>query len=221
MSEDYRLDHFLFYDVNNVNTGAAVLLKGQFDEEPKEVEVRYLDLFANPVKKLHGDVTFPILDPRAHLSFHHISQEPEPSRFVVVKNQFGVQQVLIGNAQALLAPAKKEPEGGSERLDHYKCYRVLEGKSVFAEVLLADQFTKRPTVVLDPVLFAVPVEKRHDERIYKIQNENDHLTIYRIRPFSVEVKRATADQFGERTLKFYRAVMLGAPTTKIEWGRAG
>ena len=137
-----------------------------------------------------------------------------------MKNQFGTQQILIGNAQALLAPAKKEPEGGSEKLDHYKCYRVLEGKPVMAEVLLADQFTKRPTVVLDPVLFAVPVQKEHDGRVYEIQNKEDHLTLYRIRPFSVEEQRQTADQFGEQELKFFRAVLLGAPSTKIEWGEA-
>ncbi len=220
MSEDYHLDHFLFYDVDNHETGATVLLQGQFDKEPKKVDVRYLDLFANPVGKLHGETQCPILDPQAHLSFHVISQEPEPTRVIVLRNQFGTQQILVGNAQALLAPAKKEPEGGSERLDHYKCYRVLEGRPVEAEVLLSDQFTKRPTVVLDPVLFAVPVEKHHNDRVYKIQNEKDHLTLYRIRPFSVKEKRATADQFGEPTLRFYRAVLLGAPTTKIEWGEA-
>ena len=220
MSEEFRLDHFLFYDVENSDAGATVSLQGQFDEEPIKANVRFLDLFANPVKKIHGDVTCPIIDSKAHLSFHVISQEPEPTRVVLLRNQFRTQQILIGNAQALLAPAKKEPEGGSDKLDHYKCYRVLEGKAVEAEVFLADQFTKRSTVVLDPVLFAVPVKKEHDGRFFEIHNKEDHLTLYRIRPFMVEEKRLTADQFGERGLKFFRAVLLGVPSTKIEWGKA-
>ena len=50
-AKELKLDYFKFYDVENREAAADVLLRGQFDERPQRMRLRLLDFFANPASK--------------------------------------------------------------------------------------------------------------------------------------------------------------------------
>ena len=67
------LDHFLVYEVMDYLSppDAYVDLKDQFTEQPATVYEPAF--FANPVKKIHGDIVTPIQNPDDHLVFYWIT----------------------------------------------------------------------------------------------------------------------------------------------------
>ena len=207
-----KLDHFKVYWVKLHEIG-PVLLKGQFDREPRKVIVGPLTHFANPVSKNGAR----IFDKNAHLAWYEIRQEQEPERVVLVRNQFGEQRLTLGQPRFLLAPAKKGKEGSEfpKRLDHYKCYEVIKGEPVQKAVSLEDQFgpDKRVTVG-QPRLLGVPVEKTYQGKTFEIQNKEAHLVVYEISRKQDAHKIEVADQFGERTLEVFFSEFLCVPSTK-------
>lgn len=214
-AKNLKLDHFQIYDVANENAPYSVSLKGQFDNKRQEHRLLALTFFANPVRK--NDER--IYDRQAHLTCYRFQQSPEPRRAVWLNNQFGKQKIYTGNAELLLSPAKKYRSGGTfpKKLDHYKVYRVIKGKSINRTVKLRDQFGKSKVKVLTPYGFAVPVKKRHDGKTYPIHNKKAHLVLYRITPYQQKESIVARDQFGKYKLKVFWSILLAVPSRKIKW----
>jgi hypothetical protein len=207
-----RLDHFKVYAVKPQEIG-PVLLKGQFDREPRKVVVGPLTHFANPVSKNGAR----IFDQNAHLTWYTIRQEKEPQRVVLVNNQFGRQKLTLGQPRFLLTPAKKGKEGSSppKRPDHYKGYEVVGGEPVQKVVSLQDEFgAEKQVQVGRPRLLAVPVEKTYQGKTFPIQNKEAHFVVYDVSRNRYPRKVEIADQFGERTLETSLSAFLCVPSTK-------
>jgi hypothetical protein len=150
---DFKLDHFRLYDVQPYFSGAAPILRGQFDGDDRPAVVGWLRQFANPVSK-DGEA---IKDRNSHFIIYDAQTTfPEPPRTVRVQNQFGEQKLLIDYLLFLLVPAQKiEPGlGYPDTLDHFKGYRVFNGDVINQTVSLADQFVVEDKVlVLEPLVF--------------------------------------------------------------------
>ncbi len=215
-AEELKLDYFKIYDVADQRVEYRVALRGQFDEEPVDAELLVLTGFANPVSKNRE----PIHNRNAHLTWYWFYQpKPEPTRTVVVENQFGGQKILVGQARALLAPAQKRQRDSQfpADLDHYRLYWVLEAERLDIEVPLEDQFGSEETIVIDPVAFGVPVEKEYRRSVSPVHNKEAHLVIYRTITRPQQQAKSVRDQFGLRYLTFRRSVGLAVPSVKLKW----
>lgn len=214
----FQLDHFKLYEVQPLPAaGHKPTLRGQFDDVAQTVEIYNLRQFANPVSK-NGEG---IKNPFAHFTVYDFGTPvPDPPRWVKLENQFGGQEIVIDLALFLLVPAYKIEKGlePPEKLDHYKCYRVIKGEKVGKVVSLKDQFVSEDEVlVLEPVFFGVPVVKRYNNQIHEINNEKEHLTIYRIVPRKVDVTKGFKDQFLSDKLEFRNSFALAVPSLKLDW----
>jgi hypothetical protein len=228
------LDFFVIYDAQGGPLNERITLKGQFDKTAsRPVMAPYWKGFADPVR-FGGK---PIRNPREHLKWYLLRTPNEPPRTVTINNVFGPVILAIGDADHLLVPTLAEliqgaRLGGLSRQktpskapappgDHYKAYLVRDAKPVGKKVALEDPFTgaKGTAVVGRPLYFCVPVEKRHGDRTYPIQNPEDHLTIYELRPSleSKPVNVATQDQFVVARFKLGPITLLCVPTLKRSW----
>lgn len=218
-AEDLGLDHFHIYQIRALDAGQIVGLQGQFDRRMGKAKLAFLDWFANPASKNREG----IFDKNAHLTGYRLYTTEEPVRVVELENQFGRQKLVIGSGTHLLAPAKKR-DLWSERLDHYKVYKVLSAeKSLGRTVELKDQFGAAKVVVTYPYGFAVPVKKKH-ESTFPIHNRETHLTLYGIRPVRGDKPVEPAvrpikvgDQFGTRGIGSFRSFLLAVPSIKRAW----
>jgi len=139
---------------------------------------------------------------------------------VRLRNQFGDQTLRIGAPEMLLVPTHKIEKGSAppERLDHFKCYRVLKGSPIGRTVSLRDQFLRSAKVeVTEPLFFCVPVAKRYLKKVEAIHDEKSHLTIYRISPREHSTSRKVRDQFDGYGLTMLSTAMLAVPSLKLEW----
>ena len=218
----FRLDHFKVYKVApSPGVEREVALKGQFDKEPIKAAVRGPVLFSTPVRKNRGE----IMDKNAHSNWYQLRQEKtEPKREVIVRNQFlggDKQRLVIGQPQFLMVPTKKahgrETFPISDRLDHFKVYEVLEAKEVAERVQLVDQFGRQQSVASKPIYFCVPVQKEHRNRVTKIQNVRDHLTVYVIKPTDEKIEINVSDQLGQNKLRITASQYLCLPSQKLEY----
>jgi hypothetical protein len=216
---EFQLDHFKVYAVKSqpASITAKILLRGQFDKEPRSTSLGPLTYLANPVSK-NGSK---LIDKNAHLAWHTIKGGTEPKRSVTLENQFGKGQVLLGEAVYLAVPTEKVEKESAlpKKLDHFKCYNVLEGKPLDKEVSLDDQFDKQRAVkVLKPVLFCVPVMKVYGKQTTEIQNPRDHLIVYDVAPKKYELtKKDLKNQFGKWSVSVTESKMLAVPSKKLEW----
>jgi len=213
-----KLDHFRFYKVEPVATKADVSVKGQFDKDSVPASLPEITMFANPVSKDGGR----LINPQSHLTWYKLLQRlAEPRRAVEFENQFGRQEALLGKPVALLVPTEKVEDGSKfpEGLDHFKVYEVLEARPLRKTVTLKDQFGAEEGVNIGKAMFfAVPVMKRHGDRVTKIVNEKAHLTIYGLRPPKpFKLTKQTTDQFGKHKLSVSDSALLALPTVKIAW----
>jgi uncharacterized repeat protein (TIGR02543 family) len=200
------LDHYLVYEViEGPSVDVGVSLQDQFHDEPEEAMVYEPILFANPVRKTHGDEVAEIVNPETHAVVYRISCEGFGGEVQVV-NQFGEQAfdvyTFFGNA-ALAVPSEKldwEPVVPFE-LDHFKLYNAeeVEGLPVGADVYLEDQFGAIEATVGAVLGFCNPAEKVHYDITTPILNPDHHFTAYNIsyegepQEWFVEVE----NQFGE------------------------
>jgi hypothetical protein len=157
----------------------------------------------NPVDKNGEGVS----DPTAHMMCYKIKEPRFKRRDVVIENQFGEQRLTVLGPHNLCVPAEKDGTVSDLNINHFKCYRVRQGPPKFVpeEVLLADQFETKVTVVRRPRLLCNPVDKNGEEIIAPWS----HLTCYGIRDVEGQEKFSgrevsVADQFGERDLKAFR-----------------
>lgn len=215
-AQELKLDYFKFYDVSNYALNEWVTIQGQFDEDPENVQLLYLDLFGNAVSKNRE----PFFDRNSHLTWYNIfDPAPEPARRVMIENQFGQQRLIIGPARHFLAPARKYVKGSvfPARLDHFKVYRLLHGDPVDRPVMLQDQFGRDRARVTVPVAFAVPVAKRHGGTTTPVKNKRAHLVIYRITHRPVVKSALIRDQFTKRYITTIRSAYLAVPSVKLDW----
>ncbi len=220
ISLELKLDHFKVYKQHSWadQKPRKVSLRGQFERAARPAEIDNMLYFANPTRK-NGST---LIDRNAHLAFYELRDADETRRIVVVRNQFGLQRLLLGRAYFLLAPSEKVERGSSfpERLDHFKAYYILRAEPLQRRVRLVDQLDREYAGVAErPVLFCVPVTKRHGERTFKVQNPRAHLTFYSVTPRPYKVKKKSRDQFGRHELVLGYCVYLGVPTIKLDWQR--
>jgi hypothetical protein len=211
----FHLDHYMVYVVKALPIGQTIRLFGQFDTTWQSAFVDRYTRHLNPVEK-NGE---PINDKDAHLSWYDIQGQNEPIRSVWLENQFGPQDIKIGEAVALLVPTEKIEPGSQfpPNLDHYKVYKVVSGNPVNAQVDLVDQFMQQGNVAMQPVYFAVPVQKRHNGTIFPINNPDDHLIFYQLDPIDFNFFRQTKDQFGLKDTSTLFTELLGVPSRKLAW----
>jgi hypothetical protein len=127
---------------------------------------------------------------------------------VDVDNQFGVQQLLVGDPVLLAVPTQKlapGDHGPPVGLDHFLLYEVIGGTPFNVDVHLFDQFdTYLDVSAMTPVFFANPVEKTH----------GDTVTFYQI---SGEFSGAATvnNQFGIQDLLVGNQALLAVPSAKL------
>ena len=212
------LEHFAVYEVRPVPVGIGVLLRDQFGPA-KQGKLLSLTHFANPTRKVHGNVSVGVNQPDHHLSWYRLFQpQPEPRRTVRFKNQFGQHSVDIREPRFLLVPARKLPHPAPLQLDHYKCYRVIAINTMppLPVIRMGDQFGSQQNVLLGrPILFCPPVRKAvRGATSQPIFNRVDHLAIYPVTPQPRALPIRIRDQFGQRSLNVVRKVLLAVPTEK-------
>jgi hypothetical protein len=216
-AKELRLDYFKFYDVGNRDAAADLLLRGQFEQRPKKMQLRLLDFFANPASK-NGE---PMYNKDAHLAWYRGIQPAEPLRRVVLENQFGKFDIRTGTGYGLLVPTQKIERGSAfpDNLDHFKVYRLVDVEPVRPKALmLRDQFGADETSLRLPLYLAVPVIKRHSEKVYPVQNERAHLLIFSIATRELQKRIRLRNQFTDgATINVVRSLMLAAPSVKREW----
>jgi hypothetical protein len=218
----FPLDHFLAYEVQKVEVGFKVRLTDQFAPVAKDAKLIAITHFANATRKVHAGASFGVEDGNAHLTWYALTQpQAEPRRTVRYRNQFGQHSVDIQEPSFLLVPTQKTSHAGSdfpERLDHYKCYRVIGVNTAppLPVVKLGDQFGSRSNVqVKKPVFFCTPVRKqRGTARPPRLFDAKTHLAIYALPAARKAVVIKTKDQFGEHKLTVTRSVFLIVPTEK-------
>lgn len=214
---ELKLDYFKFYDVEDRQVQADVLLRGQFDARPQRMRLALADFFANPVSK-NGER---IYDKSAHLTWYRGLQAAEPMRRVTLENQFGRFNIRTGTGYGLLVPSQKVEEGSvfPRALDHFKVYRLVDVTPVpAAKIKLRDQWSSEEVALRAPMYFAVPVLKKYGDKQSLIQNERAHLLIFGITPRDASRKVTLKNQFTRGvSLTVVRSVMLGAPSLKLEW----
>ncbi len=195
----------------------GVVLMDQFHKEPFKVKLYGIEFFANPVLKRHGDKKFPIPVPNAHLTWYRF-KEPRPvKRVVKFKNQFGLQQWILGEASHLLVPTQKLMGKSSmpRKFNHFIAYKYLDGDFKPFYLELKDQFDGKPVKVkvVKPMFFCNPVSK-NKEPIY---NKEYHLACYIIEGGTSSHPRSLGilNQFKKNRLYMGPAVMLCVPTGKL------
>jgi len=184
------LDHFKCYWVEGGQSlEEYVTLADQFDTF--KATVKDAEFFCNPVEKVHGNVTTPILHPDHHLTFYTIDCEEELQTWQVqVDNQFGTQNLTVEGPVGLAVPTCKLYPGNHTEpigLDHYLLYKVILVAPMKVFVGLNDEFSDEPGVLLtEPVYFANPVQKILDwgwgcagpPEVEELKNPEAHLVFY-------------------------------------------
>jgi len=220
------LNHYLVYDAYGLPMEVVVELNDQFIAD--NVTVYEPSYFANPVKKTvveTGDVAA-IEDEDLHWVLYDISGEvPSIDKTIQIANQFGNDQVLnLTYRDTLAVPSQKIDWG--KTLDHFKCYGAewMDQPPMYEEpVQLQDQFITdwlgEPlnALVLEPELFANPVNKGHGEVWTPISNWDNHLTFYNLfyEELSPIWEVTVSNQFGpDQLLDVTGPVYLAVPTQK-------
>lgn len=236
------LDHFKCYFAKGSLQTRLFQLVDQFDVARNQVQ-RVDDLrivrFCNPVEKIiqrgpgKPEVTH-IRRPDAHLTLFQTDPQPAVLRSVLIRNQFGRQQLSVRDAVVLavptgkaeLIPGQPPPETPPipEGLDHFKCY-LAGGKAINRAATLRDQFHTEFVRVLQPMAFCNPVEKLvpnpQDPQgpgfFTPITNPNAHLACYTITPVQFQTTVLINNQFGFGTLNVQQADILCVPSLKLHW----
>ena len=214
--QQISIDHFVCYGASGdpLTTGATFV--DQFYGFTHSILAPFL--FCAPAKKTlipPAAAEQPIQDPLSHLVCFSIQPQGPPPQVpggsVPIRNQFGTDQLTLGQRRAVCLPAMKEvPPPGA--LDHFLYYNATGPDG--PPVTVVDQFGPQPAGLdLGPVVsFLVPADKNHEGLV----DPFSHLTGYLMpgpQP-SVERVRVT-NQFGVRNLRLGPARELLVPTRKL------
>jgi len=100
------LSHFWCYQATGKAVSATVNLQDQFRTQ-NGVQLAQPALFCNPVQKVHGTQTFPILDTQDHLVCYNITRQDFKKNIAIV-NQFETNKTLqVGADRFLCVPSLK------------------------------------------------------------------------------------------------------------------
>lgn len=201
---------------------AALLLQSGFATTPEEVEAW---LTTSQVSVQAAGQEFPRLEclpPDHHLTFYRLEPSAGPLDWVVqVENQFGVQELQIGDPALLAVPTQKEPHEAPVGLDHYKCYNAF-GLFIAADLLLTDQFQADGQLSdLFPILFCNPVQKTHGDAVTEIRKPGEHLVCYFAElPILLDppVTRSLSNQFNTWEQELEHANVLCVPSIDVSSG---
>ena len=146
-------DHFNVYN----STGPApsvsgVTLTDQFGTNTTALGVPAL--FMVPADKNQEGID----DSFTHLTCYEVSDPGPAGPNVKATNQFGSNQLALGQPKYLCAPTEKLIHPGPVTLAHFQCYDA-SGASVSSSFSLTDQFQSHSAELLDPFLFCNPVGK--------------------------------------------------------------
>jgi hypothetical protein len=103
------IDHFKCYPTKPKTINQPVTVQDQF--AGGNVTVQKAALLCTPAAKKHGNRTFQVKHPRAHLVCYTITkfQFPTGGRPVIqIKNQFGARQMTVIERSLLCVPSKKQ-----------------------------------------------------------------------------------------------------------------
>jgi hypothetical protein len=216
-----RVNHYKLYVVKSAPMEPIVVtLQDQFDRGIHRAKLTGIAFFANPVVKWHGDAIRRIEVPNAHLTWYKFTADVKPrKRIVKIRNQFGVQKWVLGEAKYLVVPTQKLLRESSmpKEFNHFKAYQVIEGDFRPVVVKLKDQFDKEPikVKVFKPYFFLNPVQK-NKEPIY---NKRYHLACYLIDPKGPPTAAPKSfyirNQFGKKQLFPSHYFVLCVPTEKL------
>ena len=178
------MDHFTVYTMaEQPPVSFSVETRGQFDRQLIPGELTTWSYFANPVGKNDCGIN----RPNAHFMWYALEQEETArpgNRELEIENQFGETSITVGAPRYLMVPAEKTSDEDSNfpgRLDHYKCYEVLDGDAPAVPVDLADQWsTAEGLVVGEPLYFCVPVRKVVDGEGMRPRDRTDHFFVYSV-----------------------------------------
>jgi len=167
------LDHFNVYMASGLAPPSFLL--------PVSVEDQFgttiTDLLAPALFMVPADKNLEgIADPFSHLICYP-ENNTIPGVPVISTNQFGAQQLSLGQSHYLCVPSMKFIAPGPVNLDHYHCYDAA-GPPINVGVGITDQFQAQSPVLMTPFLFCNPADKNGEG----IVNSVDHLTCYDYTP---------------------------------------
>jgi hypothetical protein len=228
------LDHQLCYSARPAapfKIPSGVRLANQFSPKGFRVAIKQADVLCNPTVKIlppPNGTTIPVKNPRAHLVCFPITALKQPSREVIVSNQFGKAMLITGQPVALCLPSWKsltapptvravQPPG----LDHFTCYpvKLAPNSKPFhpPPVMLKDEFTSRPVPVqVQPIPSAlcVPTKKTIGTHVTRIVNSVGHLLCFPTTKTPVKPKVFVKNQFGRRAMAVAATLGLCVPSHK-------
>jgi hypothetical protein len=210
------LNHFYCYRIaTSLPVSETVKTQDQFDPRFRKTRVGSPTHLCNPVRKIHNNVTSPILYPNDHLVFYNIGAHKEPAALKVrVNNQFGRQELEVYRPpEGLMVPTRKAPHDVPKDTDHFKCYFV-KGKALDKVVSLGDQFQQTQTLVLEPFGLCNPTRKIHNNLAFGILHFKAHLVCYHTQARQFAKKVGTANQFRREKMTTILADVLCVPSRK-------
>jgi hypothetical protein len=169
--------------------------------------------FCTPVMK-NGE---PWWYPENHLMLYDIIHgEVFPDWSVVVDNQFGTQELMVGSPVKLAVPTQKLDPGPFPPpidLDHFLLYEAF-GPPIDVPVVVEDQFLTEEVWVLEPAFFANPVQKTHGDITTPIVNPWGHLVFYQVMGLTTDIPVVAENQFGISGPILWDTYYLAVPTEK-------
>ncbi len=106
-------NHYLCYRAIGPNPNRFVVLTDQFGTQT--VFVAECKLLCNPVRKTVDGVTYPIVDPTAHLACYFVDNPVIFGIVVPTLDQFGNWQIVLDRNDCLCNPALKEDVVGTQQ----------------------------------------------------------------------------------------------------------
>ncbi|HEX7155303.1 MAG TPA: hypothetical protein VF618_27805 [Thermoanaerobaculia bacterium] len=220
-------DHYLFWKVRETGVDFKVKLQTAADQAPFDTALLQIEYLGNPARKTReGREPEDVHHPSLHLLAYKLGiQREAPERSVFVSNQFGQgQQWQLGNSQYLLMPARKakgdEPDPTSPpppRVDHFLCFRVVEGQAIEETFAVRDQFGEYRFVYLKPILFGYPVSKNDEGTVHPDVYQAIYEVTEVVRP-PAHVGVRTLDQLGKLALNAVETAWFGVPSLKAMKG---
>ena len=80
-------------------------------------------------------------------------------RKVTIKDQFGGNEALVVEVQALCTPAEKNGEGIENKDAHLLCYRLEKGQEARLDISATNQFGSELLWIRDAIALCVPSTK--------------------------------------------------------------
>lgn len=219
-------DHFACYEAipQNPHPPATISLTDQCGFTLTGVQAFTPLEICNPAAKTVGEVTTPITEEEAHLTFYELTQKlPANPRKVVINNQFGPQTLRVAAPKLIAVPTVKNGVGDlgnvERELSHFTCYEA-SGKRVLVSADIQDQFQATPDNILVhvPQYLCSPAAKTFEGNTTSIPRDEDHLVCYKVTPSLTPPGISTVtieNQFESNTLTIGPLHFLCAPSEVI------